>query len=122
MATILFVDDDIQALELMKKQAEMLNQQAYSCSNANQVAALTTQLKPDLILMDINMNDCNGFELVKILRKQPETRKTPILMLSASDATVDGPKASLVGANGFLSKPLNFRELSRAIQQYTIYV
>ncbi len=62
---------------------------------------------PKVILMDIQMPRLSGIETVRLLRAQPHTSKTPIVMFSNSDDPKDIEAAYLAGANGYLRKPSN---------------
>jgi two-component system response regulator len=60
---------------------------------------------PKVILMDVQMPRLSGIETVRLLRAQPHTKKTPIVMFSNSDDPKDIEAAYLAGANGYLRKP-----------------
>ncbi|KAG9288146.1 hypothetical protein G9A89_000941 [Geosiphon pyriformis] len=69
------------------------------------------EIKPDLVLSDIMMPNMNGFELLKILRSDPSTKMIPVILLSAragEEASVEGLER---GADDYLIKPFNAREL-----------
>lgn len=59
----------------------------------------------DLVVVDVNMPDLNGLELVSFMRKHERHRQTPILLISTEAAARDREKGIALGANGFLSKP-----------------
>ena len=59
----------------------------------------------DLVIVDVNMPDLNGLELVSFMRKQEGHQATPILLISTEAAARDREKGIALGANGFLSKP-----------------
>lgn len=61
--------------------------------------------KPDLIFLDLNMPNANGYSVCKFLRESPVFEKTPIIILTAQDRTIDRAKAKLVGASDFINKP-----------------
>jgi two-component system, chemotaxis family, response regulator PixG len=67
--------------------------------------ALLIEQKPDLILLDLNMPNANGYSICKFLRETPVFGKTPIIILTAQDSSIDRTRAKLVGANDFISKP-----------------
>jgi len=74
--------------------------------------------KPDLILLDINMPNANGYSICKFLRETPVFGKTPIVILTAQDNSLDRSRAKMVGANDFLSKPPDPKALINLIHQY----
>ena len=59
----------------------------------------------DLVVVDVNLPDLNGLELVSFMRKSERHRETPILLISTEAADRDREKGIALGANGFLSKP-----------------
>lgn len=76
--------------------------------------------KPDLILLDLNMPNANGYSVCKFLRESPVFNKTPIIILTAQNTTIDRARARLVGATDFLGKPPDSEELLQIINKYLI--
>lgn len=74
--------------------------------------------KPDLILLDLNMPNANGYSICKFLRETPVFVKTPIIILTAQDSSIDRTRAKLVGANDFISKPPEAKALVNLIRSY----
>lgn len=72
--------------------------------------------KPDLILMDINMPEIDGYKLAYMLRQSALLKDIPILMLTGRDGVLDRVKAKMVGAEAYISKPFNPQELIQTIQ------
>jgi chemotaxis family two-component system response regulator Rcp1 len=72
---------------------------------------------PDLVLLDLRLPRLDGVEVVQRIRADddPEVRRTPVVLLSASTAPADIGRAYDCGANGFLTKPMGFQEFSTAI-------
>lgn len=119
MSKILFIDDDVLTLKLMKTEAEILGHQSFTCSEPGDAIQHVIHAEPDLILIDINMQDVSGFQVVRQIRSHARSFSTPVLIVSAGDPYVDGKKALEVGANGFISKPLSIAGLDSAVKQFT---
>ena len=66
---------------------------------------------PNLILLDIMLPDEDGLEMVKKLRKMPETRKVPILLVTAKTSEIDKVKGLDIGADDYITKPFGVMEL-----------
>ena len=66
---------------------------------------------PDLILLDIMLPDEDGLEILRKLRKNPETRKVPIIMVTAKTTEIDKVKGLDSGADDYLTKPFGVMEL-----------
>ncbi|MCI0747044.1 MAG: response regulator [Verrucomicrobia subdivision 3 bacterium] len=71
---------------------------------------------PDLFLLDLRMPRKNGFEVLEWLRRQPGLLRLPTIVLTTSDQIKDVNRAYELGANSFLTKPLNFVEFKDSIQ------
>ena len=74
--------------------------------------------KPDLIFLDLIMPNYNGYELCVQLRKVKAFKKVPIIFLTSQDGIVNRGKAALVGATGFLSKPVTPRSLLGVVAKH----
>ena len=120
-ADILVVDDTPENIRLLSK---ILLNQGYSVRQAiNGTTALKAAqtLLPDLILLDINMPDMNGYEVCEHLKSDPHTASTPVMFLSALDETADKVKAFRVGGVDYIPKPFQVEEvLARIENQLTI--
>ena|GEM_PF-555281 len=87
--TILVVDDDPKAVEVI---AAFLPAPAYAVVRAyggNEAIALARRLRPDLILLDLMMPDVTGFDVVEVLQRSPETARIPIIIVTAKQITQD---------------------------------
>ncbi|MAT42577.1 MAG: hypothetical protein CL609_09565 [Anaerolineaceae bacterium] len=118
MAKILFIDDDTNTLELMGKISQILGHQAITCPQADLAVQYALQDHPDLIMVDINMQEFNGFDVVRQLRQYITQSETPILILSASDPNEDTNQALAAGASGYLPKPLTIDGLNQVLEKY----
>lgn len=108
---ILIVDDTPDNLRLL---SQTLIQEGYKvrCAVNGSMALLTIKAKlPDLILLDINMPDMNGYEVCQKLKESDETKNIPIIFVSALDETFDKIKAFNIGAVDYISKPFQIPEL-----------
>lgn len=71
--------------------------------------------KPDLILLDVTMPNLDGYELCSLLRRHPEFKSIPIIMVTGNTGFIDRAKAKLVRASGYLTKPFNQSDLLKII-------
>jgi two-component system, chemotaxis family, response regulator Rcp1 len=72
---------------------------------------------PDLILLDLNLPRMNGRELLRIIKKEPQWRKIPVVVLTSSSADQDVLAAYDLGANCYVTKPVDFDAFQRVIGQ-----
>jgi len=110
---VLIVDDNEDNLVLLTRRLE---KRGFICipahSGPQALSILQTSEKPDIILLDVTMPQMNGLELVKILRAEESPYKNvPIIMVSAVDETGIVVEALRLGANDYVTKPLNFEIL-----------
>ena len=110
-ARVLVVDDDEGAAALLKR---LLVREGYTVGTASggasAVAAIATSL-PDVILLDVIMQDVNGFELCRLLKNQASTRLTPIIMVTSLSDRERRIEGANVGADDYLTKPVDAGEL-----------
>jgi CheY-like chemotaxis protein len=118
VARILFVDDDPLTLETYSTIISYFGHDVLLASNGAQALQVAVQDLPDLLVLDMNMPDMHGFDLLRKLRKNPVTAHLPAIMVSASpDAFADSAIAA--GAQEFRSKPVRPDDLLALIEQYT---
>ena len=116
MGTIWIVDDDVEMLGAVQLMLQVLRHDVRGFSEARLAAqALLAGQSPELMLLDINMPEVTGLDLLEFVRRRPEWSHMPIVMLSteAADVTVD--KALTLGADGYITKPVTVEELERAV-------
>jgi CheY-like chemotaxis protein len=74
--------------------------------------------RPDLVLTDLHMPRLDGYELTKRLKADPDTQAIPIVVLTARAMVGDAEKALSVGCDGYLTKPVDTRELPRTLRRF----
>lgn len=116
MKRIWIVDDDEEMTNAIRLMLELLDCQATGFLNARSAAqALLAGKRPDLMLLDINMPEVSGLDLLEFLRRRPEWKELPIVMLSSEAADVTVDKALAMGADGYVMKPVTIEEIEKAL-------
>lgn len=118
MARLLFVDDDPFTLETLTKAAQLLGHEPLVAGTGQRAVALATKEIPDLIFTDVQLPDTDGFSLVHRLKEQAATNHIPMFILSASPAVDALECADIVGAEGYLNKPIRLQTLMDIIAKY----
>jgi len=116
MRTIWTVDDDEEMSRAIGLMLKLLDCEVTAFHNVRSAAQLfASGRKPDLLILDINMPEVTGLDMVEFLRRRPDTKELPIVMLSseAADTTVD--KAIELGADSYVMKPVTIEELEKAM-------
>jgi DNA-binding response OmpR family regulator len=114
-AKILIVDDEPFNVDYLEQELEDLGYRTMSASDGREALAMVADAPPDLILLDVMMPEMDGFTACQILKDNDETRLIPILIMTALDGIEDRIKGIEAGADDFLTKPVNERELAARI-------
>ena len=104
----MIVDDDRTTVRLLQTLLELDGFEVLAAPRGQDVLELAGEAKPDLFLMDYNLSDMNGGDVVRTLRSDPRFSKTPVVMTSGMDVE---QKALAAGATIFLVKPFEPDEL-----------
>ena len=116
MRQVWIIDDDEEMNRAIALMLKMLNCEVMTFHGARSaVQALLAGKVPELFLLDINMPEVSGLDMLEFLRRRKEWQQLPIIMLSseAADNMVD--KALQMGANSYLIKPVTIEELDKAM-------
>ncbi|MFH1897199.1 MAG: response regulator [Candidatus Desantisbacteria bacterium] len=76
---------------------------------------------PGLILLDINMPKMNGFQVLERIKAHPVYKVIPVIMLTVSERDEDIVKAYQGGATSYITKPMNFEDFVKVMEQFEIY-
>ena len=117
-ATVLIVDDSPTAIAVLTRTLEPTGYTVISAESAEEGIELAKTSNPDVILMDIIMPGLNGFQATRILRKDEATSAIPIIIVSGSEQATEKYWGLRVGANGFLSKPAERKELFHLLREH----
>jgi DNA-binding response OmpR family regulator len=107
---ILIVDDERDFVELVQFRLGALGYEFIVASDGVQALSQARQFKPDLILLDILLPDLDGLSVCEILRRQPSTKKIPVIFMSALSSEVT-KRTVAMHADDFFTKPLDLVRL-----------
>jgi len=111
MTRILVIDDEPINHQLVARALASLQCEFHFAEDGKVGISQARSLKPDLIITDVMMPDVNGYEVTRILRREPQFAATPILVLTAQSGLQDKLKSFEVGADDHLTKPFEAAEL-----------
>jgi CheY-like chemotaxis protein len=111
---ILIVDDERDFIELVQFRLAALGCEFIVANDGVQALSQARQFKPDLILLDILLPDFDGLSVCEILRRQPSTKKIPIIFMSALSGDVT-KRTVAMRAEDFFTKPIDLARLERRI-------
>ncbi len=114
--TILLVDDNVDILEAVQYLLEDAGHKVIAVENGEYLEQLDKRNLPDLILLDMLLSGKDGGEIAKKLKSFEETRKIPIIMVSAHPSAKEAARRS--GADDFIAKPFDIEQLLEMIEKY----
>jgi two-component system OmpR family response regulator len=114
--SVLFVDDTPSLVSAVCKFLELEGFTPRRAGNRDEaVAELRKSPSPDLILLDVELPDISGFDILQRVRSHPALRHIPIVMITGKATREDVMRALATGANGYLTKPFEFESLLNSI-------
>lgn len=116
--TILYVEDNPDNRMLVRRILLSEDYGLLEATNAMEALELLKTTKPDLILMDINMPDMDGYTLTAKIKTTPGLERIPVLALTANVMRGDKEKTLEAGCDGYIQKPIDFDELLREIDKF----
>lgn len=111
MALIYIVEDDESIREIETIALKNSNYIVSAFENAKEFYKKLDELVPDLILLDVMLQDESGYDIVRKLRKRPATQDIPIIMVTAKTTEMDMIKGLDGGADDYIKKPFSIMEL-----------
>lgn len=115
MATVLHIEDDPASRLLVRKLLQAAGHEVVDADSGLQGIRLAEATRPDLVLVDINVPDLDGYEVTLRLRGMPSLEGTPIVAITAEG---DRETSLAVGADGFIEKPIDAREFPHAVARF----
>jgi CheY-like chemotaxis protein len=116
--TILIVDDNPTNLKLVFNVLEWEGYQLLKAVDAEDALEMIQRLPPDLILMDIALPGMDGLTLTRMLKADEKTRHIVVVALTAFAMKGDEKKARDAGCDGYITKPINTRNLAGTLRPF----
>ena len=116
--TIMIVDDTPANLKLLDRMLRVLGYQVFSFPRGDLFLAAARQNPPDLVLLDVDMPDLDGFGVCRLLKADPLLQDVPVLFLSALSQVQDKVRAFEVGGLDYITKPFQLPELGARIRTH----
>jgi two-component system cell cycle response regulator DivK len=112
-ANILYIEDNPDNMILVKRAIEAIGHTFVGAQNGEEGLKTAHEINPDLILLDINLPDIDGYEVARRLRASNNRclRYVPVIAITANALKGDADKAIEAGCDVYMSKPINIREL-----------
>src|SRR5262245_34512784 len=110
-ARILIVDDEPLNVDYLEQELEGLGFETETAASGPEALERVAAAPPDLVLLDVMMPGMDGISVLRILKGDPETRLVPVVLMTALNRIEDRVRGIEAGADDFLSKPVDDREL-----------
>jgi two-component system cell cycle response regulator DivK len=117
MKTILIVEDNDKNMKLARDVLQAKGYATLEAVNGLDGVALALQHRPDLILMDLQLPDINGFEALQRIRADAGSAAIPVVAFTASVTSGDRHRISEAGFNGFLGKPIELKGFLATVRE-----
>jgi two-component system cell cycle response regulator DivK len=117
---ILYIEDNADNMRLIRKVLGADGHKVLGAANGLDGISMAEEIKPDLILVDINLPDIDGYEVARRIRssKVPNLQSVVMIAITANVLAGDAEKALDAGCDAYLPKPVNVRELSARVGMY----
>ena len=117
-STILYVEDNVDNRTLVRRILMAEGYNLLEAVNATQALEILDNTQPDLILMDINMPDMDGYSLTAQIKGTPGLGAIPIVALTANVMRGDRERSLEAGCDGYIQKPIDIDMLSEQIERF----
>jgi two-component system, cell cycle response regulator DivK len=118
MTRILCVEDSDDNLYLLHRRLSRAGFDVKVARNGTEGVEWAKAMRPDLIVMDLNLPGLNGWEATRRLKGQPETKHIPIIVLTVETSRKSRENAIAAGCDEFLEKPIDFEGLVERIRSF----
>jgi CheY-like chemotaxis protein len=118
MKTILIVDDRLEVRELVEVTLRIKDYRILQAESGEQALETVKTEKPDLVLMDVMMpGGMDGLEATRIIKNDPETKGSTVIMLTSKGQQTDKEKGLEAGADDYFVKPFSPLDLIRKVEE-----
>ena len=118
MAKVMVVDDAYSELKLMEDILKSAGLDVVCYPDGEQLEERMIQEKPDVLLLDIVMPNRNGYDILRSLKRDERTRRTPVVLVSSKNQESDRVWGKRQGADEYLGKPFSAEQLITMVRQF----
>jgi len=115
---VLIVEDNMDTYELVHFVLEKNNFETFLAVNGREGVNTAIKQKPDLIIMDLSMPEMDGWTATSLIKKNPELKSIPVIVLTAHALPSDRQRANEAGCDEYITKPMDMADLLKTIQRW----
>lgn len=112
---VLIVDDEKQLAELMRFNFPAEHYETCACYTGKDALRLAREDKPDIMILDVTMGDMSGWEVLTLLKADPQTAAIPVIMCTGRAGPEDIERSFKRGAQSYIMKPIDFPNLLQKV-------
>jgi two-component system cell cycle response regulator DivK len=116
--TVLYIEDNPDNRLLVKRVLQSEDYKLLEATNAAEALHVLETVHPDVILMDINMPDMDGYTLTAKIRSLPGFERIPILAVTANVMRGDKERTLEAGCDGYIQKPIDIDQLTGEVERF----
>ncbi|MBD2299122.1 response regulator [Nostoc sp. FACHB-87] len=117
MNTALIVEDGLTDMEILSRYLQQAGYSVISAKSSEEAQVKIDGKTPDVIFLDVILPGKSGFEICRELKANPATSKIPVVFCSTKNSDVDKMWGNMLGAEAYLSKPIDKEELVKTLKQ-----
>ena len=117
LKTVIVVEDEPDAAELFAEMMRVSGFRVLKTYSSTPAISLIAKENPDVVILDIMMPDVSGLEVLRFMRREPELRGIPVIVVSARSMPSDIKEGLEAGATLYLTKPVGYLDLKKAVDE-----
>jgi|SRR5208282_2305003 len=118
MPIVCVAEDNQESRTLLRKVLTFCGLEIIEAADGSECLNMVKEQRPDLILMDLQMPVMDGYTAIKSLKNNPGTKNIPIIAVTSFAMAGDREKAIEAGADDYISKPIDVKQLTEQIKKY----
>jgi CheY-like chemotaxis protein len=119
LPTVLYVDDNVQSLDIISRLLHgQTDWRLITSTLGVEAVDIALTIRPELVLLDLQLPDINGLQVLRQLRSDPRTADTPVIMLSAEAHQKKIDECMAAGANDYFVKPCDLHQFLAALHGF----
>jgi two-component system, chemotaxis family, response regulator PixH len=119
MVTVLLVEDSLTETEVLTRYLRQGGVNVVSVKSGEEAQLKLQSQKPDLVILDVILPGQSGFELCRELKTNASTQQIPVVICSTKGTEADKLWGSMLGADAYIPKPVDQKQLMQTVQQLT---
>lgn len=120
MVTVLLVEDSVTETQVITRLLRQAGFNVVSVTSGEEAHIKLQSQKPDLVILDVILPGQSGFELCREIKTNINTKKIPVVICSTKGTDADKLWGSMLGADAYISKPVNQQELMKTLNKLTV--